>query len=114
MPQTISYIPATHPSNRRVTVTFISDDGMVYCQAAISGISLSMTSTPNNVLFLDAHLKSMMDYLQSVSKKGPFPQLDVGQPCVAAFSDDNLWYRSKVISLTDSTAYVSRRCLPVK
>jgi len=114
VPQTISYMPATPPSNGRVTVTFISDDGIVYCQAANSGISLSVSSTPNNVLFLDVHLKSMMDYLQSVSKKGPCPQLDVGQPCVAVFSDDNLWYRAKVISLTDTTAYVSRRCLPVK
>lgn len=32
MPQIISYIPATPPSDGKVTVTFISDDGMICCQ----------------------------------------------------------------------------------
>ena len=54
----------------------------------------------------------MMDYLQTVAKKGPRTQLDVGQPCAAIFSDDNLWYRAKVISVTNTTAYV--RYLPTK
>jgi len=51
----------------------------------------------------------MMDYLQTVAEKGPRPQLEIGQPCAAVFSDDNLWYRAKIISLTNTTAYV--RCL---
>ena len=50
----------------------------------------------------------MMDYLQTVAEKGPHPQLEIGQPCAAVFSDDNLWYRAKIISLTNATAYV--RC----
>jgi len=48
----------------------------------------------------------MMEYLQTVVEKGPLPQLDIGQPCAAIFSDDNLWYRAKVISLTNTMAYV--------
>jgi len=38
IPQIISYLPATPPSNGRVTVTFISDDGVVCCQETNSGI----------------------------------------------------------------------------
>ena len=38
VPQTITYIPATPPSNGTVMVTFISDDGIICCQAANSSL----------------------------------------------------------------------------
>lgn len=48
-----------------------------------------------------------MDVLQTVAKKGRHrPRLAVNQPCAAIFSEDNLWYRAKVISIATTTAYV--------
>ena len=48
-----------------------------------------------------------MDLLQTVAKKGTRPpRLIVGQPCAAIFSEDNLWYRAKVISIGTKTAHV--------
>lgn len=52
-------------------------------------------------------LKKVMDLLQTVAKKGRHrPKLAIGQSCAAIFSEDNLWYRARVISVATTTAYV--------
>ena len=59
------------------------------------------------VVSLAGTLKKVMDVLQTVAKKGKRrPRLVVGQPCAAIFSQDNTWYRAKVISVATTTAYV--------
>ena len=48
-----------------------------------------------------------MDLLQTVAKKSRYrSRLVVGQPCAAIFSEDNVWYRAKVVSIATTTAYV--------
>lgn len=107
-PSVLSYKPATPPSDGRVTVIHINDQGVVCCQGTKWSKLFSTIVTP--LLFTAlaaATLKKVMDLLQTVAKKGRHrPRLLVGQPCAAIFSEDNLWYRAKVVSIATTTAYV--------
>ena len=48
-----------------------------------------------------------------VAKKSRhYPRLVTGQPCAAVFSEDNLWYRAKVVSIATTTAYVRQIQVP--
>ena len=112
-PSVLSYKPATPPSDGRVTVIHINDQGVVCCQP-IKYSKLLCTNLLHYYTYViaAATLKKVMDLLQTVAKKGRHrPKLVVGQPCAAIFSEDNLWYRAKVVSIATTTALV--RLVPI-
>lgn len=112
-PSVLSYKPATPPSDGRVTVIHINDQGVVCCHATNTGKLFSTILLLTFTLFAAGTLKKVMDLLQIVAKKGKRrPRLVVGQPCAAIFSEDNLWYRAKVVSIATTTAYVRLKQIP--